>query len=59
MIFDFEKLDINQYKNMIREYLEYYRDSSDFTYVKEDKIIYSTYKDTELKEMECTEKTES
>lgn len=57
--FDFQKLDSNQYKNIMRNYLEYYRDSSDFTYVKDDKLDYKVYKETELKEFQCTEKEES
>ncbi len=54
--FDFENLDINEYKNVMRNYLEYYRDSSDFTYIEENKLLYDHYKESELKELECTEK---
>ncbi len=57
--FDFETLDVNQYKISMRNYLEYYRNTSDFTYVEEDKLLYNTYKETELKDFECTEKEES
>lgn len=57
--FDFQKIDSNQYKNIIREYLEYYRESNDFTYVKDDHLYYDIYKETELKGFECTEKEES
>ncbi len=57
--FDFETLDVNQYKIVMRNYLEYYRNNSDFTYVEDDKLLYNTYKETELKNFECTEKEES
>lgn len=57
--FDFSKVDPNQYKNVMRSYLEYYRDSSDFTYVKDSTLDYNIYKETDLKEFECTEKEES
>ena len=59
LTFDFQKIDSNQYKNIIREYLEYYRESSDFAYVKDDHLYYDIYKETELKDFECTEKEES
>lgn len=53
--FDFTKLDINQYKVIIRDYLDYYRKTSDFTYIEEDKINYTAYKEEELKGFECIE----
>lgn len=57
--FNFQTLDTNQYKNIMRDYLEYYRESSDFLYVKDDKLDYTIYKETELKEFICNEKEES
>lgn len=56
VIFDFEKLDVNQYKVVMRNYLEYYRSSSDFTYVEEDKLLYDIFKESELQDFKCTEK---
>lgn len=56
ILFDFEILDVNQYKIVMREYLEYYRNTSDFTYVEEDKLLYDIYKESELTDFECTEK---
>ncbi len=53
--FDFSKLDINQYKVMIRSYLELYRESSDFAYVEDNKIIYTRYLDS-IKDYTCTKK---
>lgn len=53
--FDFSKLDINQYKVMIRSYLELYRESSDFAYVEDNKIIYTRYLDS-IKDYTCIKK---
>ncbi len=60
MTFDFNSLDINQYKVVMRNYLDFYRTTSDFNYVEEEHINFNTYKDSELKDFECiNEKEES
>jgi len=58
LTFDFETLDINQYKVIMREYLDFYRTTSDFLYVEEESINFNTYKETELKDFECVEEKE-
>ncbi len=41
--FDFQKLDINKYKVMIRSYLESRRELADFSYIQDEKVLYQTY----------------
>lgn len=57
--FDFSLIDINQYKVMMRTYLEYYRNSSNFSYIDETNLYYTSYLETELEGYQCTEKEES
>ena len=55
LTFQFDQLDINQYKVMTRSYLEYHRETSDFEYIVEDQLLYSLYQ-KELKGYTCQEK---
>lgn len=56
LTFDFKKLDINEYKNMIRDYLESKRETTDFNYIVDDKLVYTSYIKEQLDGFTCQEK---
>ena len=53
--FDFNKLDINQYKIAVTKHNDSYRLETDFSYIKDNKIMADEYKNLELKNLTCTE----
>lgn len=53
--FDFNKLDINQYKIAVTKHNDSYRLESDFSYIEDNKILADEYKNLELKNLTCTE----
>ncbi len=53
LTFDFQKLDLNEYKNMVRDYLESKRETTDFTYIVDDKLVYTTYLKEQLNGFTC------
>ncbi len=54
MTFDLTKLDSNQYKVLMRTYLDYQRKTSDFTYLEGENYLYTKYLG-ELEGFNCTE----
>ena len=53
--FDFNKLDINQYKLAVTKHNDSYRLESDFSYIENNKILADEYKNLELKNLTCSE----
>ena len=53
--FDFNKLDINQYKLAVTKHNDSYRLESDFSYIENNKILADKYKNLELKNLTCSE----
>lgn len=53
--FDFNKLDINQYKVAVTKHNDSYRLESNFSYINDNKILADKYKELELKNLTCTE----
>lgn len=53
--FDFNALDINQYKIAVTKHNDSYRLESDFSYIEENKILTEKYQNLELKNLTCTE----
>lgn len=53
--FDFNTLDINQYKIAVTKHNDSYRLESDFSYIEENKILTEKYQNLELKNLTCTE----
>ena len=53
--FDFNTLDINQYKIAVTKHDDSYRLESDFSYIEENKILTEKYQNLELKNLTCTE----
>lgn len=52
--FDFNNIDIDQYKSAIKENNDYYRLESDFSYIDNNKINYTKYINIEAKNLTCT-----
>lgn len=54
--YNFNILDTNQYKIMTKAYNDSFTLETDFSYIENDKIIYSKYKEVELVDFICTKK---
>ena len=54
--YDFSILDINQYKLMIKEYNDAFREPTDFSYIEKNQINYEKYIEIELNGFVCMKK---
>lgn len=54
--YNFNIIDINEYKLMIKNYNDTFTIDTDFSYITDNKILFSKYKEIELKDFKCTKK---
>ena len=54
--FDFNVLDINQYKLALKAHNNLYRLETDFSYLEDENVNFEKYKDIELRNLTCTKK---
>lgn len=54
--YNFDMFDINQYKIMIKSFNDAFTLETDFSYISNDKIVYTKYKEVELEGFTCIKK---